>query len=319
MSYAQAALRALPSTPNNIPAFFFSHGSPMLAMAVSNTGGPRQSAMTQMGSRGPLAEFLREFGPTLLEKYQPKGILVFSAHWETCGERLVTDYGIENPLLMDYFGFSDDMYKLKFTSRGDTLLAQRVVSLFQQAGLKARTSPRDETRGDDGRGFEGPGLDHGVFVPFRLMFGEHFTDIPIVQASIDGNLKPEDNWKIGEAVRKLRREGILILSGGLVIHNLRDFSAFSPDAAAPPYKAFDKAIHEAIAVPEPEDRKKALVDLTRHPGFRAAHPREEHFVPLYVAAGAGTADSESEIPEGQIKTLSDRYGIPTFAFGVTGL
>lgn len=40
------------------------------------------------GPNGPLAKFLSEFGLTLLKKYQPKGIVVFSAHWETMEERL---------------------------------------------------------------------------------------------------------------------------------------------------------------------------------------------------------------------------------------
>ena len=40
-----------------------------------------------MGPRGPLAEFLRDFGPALLHKYKPQAVVVFSAHWETSGER----------------------------------------------------------------------------------------------------------------------------------------------------------------------------------------------------------------------------------------
>lgn len=50
----------------------------------------------------------------------------------------------------------------------------------------------------------GPGLDHGVFVPFRIMFGEEFMDIPIVQVSIDASMDPEKNWEAGKAVAKLR-------------------------------------------------------------------------------------------------------------------
>ena len=69
------ALDALPSTPQHIPAFFFAHGSPMLAYPESE-------------QKGSLVAFLRDFGPILLQKYQPKGIVVFSAHWETLGERL---------------------------------------------------------------------------------------------------------------------------------------------------------------------------------------------------------------------------------------
>ena len=70
--------------------------------------------------------------------------------------------------------------------------------------MKARLTNENEARGDDGRGFPGPGLDHGVFVPFRIMFGEEFTSIPIVQVSIDSSLDPERNWQAGKAVAKLR-------------------------------------------------------------------------------------------------------------------
>ncbi|CCM02920.1 uncharacterized protein FIBRA_05034 [Fibroporia radiculosa] len=298
------ALDELPSTPNDIPAFFFGHGSPMLAFPES---GVQESnpILSHMGPKGPLATFLRDFGPALMEKYKPKGIVVFSAHWETVGERAVTDYGDLNPLLMDYFGFQPSMYELKFISRGDSALSQRVVQIYKEAGHQARTTSVKEARGQDGRGFSGPGLDHGVFIPFRLMFGNEFLDIPIVQVSIDGSLNPEKNWEIGKVVAALRQEGILVLSGGLMIHNLRDLTCFSEGTAGPAFRDFDKAVLDAIAVMDPEARKEALYNLTRHAGFRAAHPRAEHFVPLYVAAGAGGE---------RVKVLSAIYGSPTFAF-----
>ncbi|KAL0579239.1 hypothetical protein V5O48_002743 [Marasmius crinis-equi] len=305
----KSALDSLPSTPDNIPVFFFAHGSPMLAYPKGSTTSPMRSGIQAwQGPEGPLANFLREFGPTLLNKYNPKGIVVFSAHWETLGERVVTDYGEENPLLMDYYGFPESLYQLKFKSKGDSELSNRVVQLFKDAGHLARTTSKLEPRGEDGRGFSGPGLDHGVFVPFRYMFGDEFTDIPIVQASIDASMSSEGNWKIGQAVQELRREGILVLSGGLPIHNLRDFSAFHPDSARLPYHDFHKAVLGAVQVSEPEQRKKALFDLTSHSGFRLANPREDHFVPLYIAAGAGE--------EGQTRVLNGSYGIPTVAFGL---
>jgi aromatic ring-opening dioxygenase catalytic subunit (LigB family) len=138
----------------------------------------------------------------------------------------VTDYGEDNPLLMDYYGFEPSLYELRFKSRGDHVLSERVVQLYKevepvlylwneltyrrnyQAGLAARLTPRSEPRGRDGRGFNGPGLDHGVFVPFRLMFGEEFIDVPIVQVSIDASLSPEKNWTVGEVLAPLR-SGIL--------------------------------------------------------------------------------------------------------------
>ena len=63
---------------------------------------------------------------------------------------------------------------------------------------------KDENRGVDGRGIEGPGLDLGVFVPFILMFGKDFRGVPIVEASMDGSLSPEGNWALGKAIASLR-------------------------------------------------------------------------------------------------------------------
>ncbi|KAJ3984192.1 Extradiol aromatic ring-opening dioxygenase [Lentinula detonsa] len=306
----RAALESLPSTPQKIPAFFFAHGSPALAVAQMPArlrASGRSDFQQYQGPNGPLANFLRDFGPALLQKYSPKAIVVFSAHWETLGERLVTDYGEENPLLMDYYGFPQESYELKFKSRGDKQLAERLVTLYKEAGQLARTTSKLEPRGSDGRGFEGPGLDHGVFVPFRLMFGEELA-LPVVQVSIDSSLSPEANWKLGKVVEVLRGENVLVLAGGLPIHNLRDFSSFTPDTAQPIHHSFHKAILDALQVSNAQERKKAMLDLPQHPGFRACNPREEHFVPLYVAAGA--AESEN------VKILNGLYGIPTVAFGV---
>ena len=103
------------------------------------------------GPNGSLANFLNDLGPVLLEKYKPKAIVVFSAHWESPNERLVTDYGSQNPLLMDCalrmawrgagrralttraadFGFPDELYEIEFESSGDHALSERIVELYK--------------------------------------------------------------------------------------------------------------------------------------------------------------------------------------------
>jgi hypothetical protein len=123
----RVALAALPAAPAaGIPAFYFGHGSPMLAATGDMANHPRfGDAMRDNGPDGVHAKFLRDFGPALLEKYKPRGIVVFSAHWDTKGEQLgtqmrshrgtrsdahsVTDYGDENPLLYDYYGFAPEV------------------------------------------------------------------------------------------------------------------------------------------------------------------------------------------------------------------
>jgi len=141
------------------------------------------------------------------------------------------------------------------------------------------------------------------------MFGEDFRSVPIVQASIDGSLTPEGNWALGKAITSLRNEGILILSGGLTVHNLQDPASFHPGTASLPFHRFNDAVASAISVSDPDARRTALVRLTQHECFRSAHPREEHFVPIYVAAGAGE--------DGGVHVLSGLYGCQAVAFGVT--
>jgi aromatic ring-opening dioxygenase catalytic subunit (LigB family) len=126
----------------------------------------------------------------------------------------------------------------------------------------------------------------------------------------------------------IRQEGILILSGGLTIHNLRDRASFDEATASPLHKQFDQALLDAVSTIDvrprsrhsrfflyvanfflqPVARKQALIDLTEHPGFRSSHPREDHFIPVYIAAGAGES--------GDVKIIAGIYGAPTFAFGL---
>lgn len=87
-----ARLATLPGSPSQIPAFYFGHGSPMLTISTSDAAAAQNPGMRalieRVGLESPTANFLRDFGPALLAKYQPKGILVFSAHWETEGEQI---------------------------------------------------------------------------------------------------------------------------------------------------------------------------------------------------------------------------------------
>ncbi|BGP12106.1 hypothetical protein JCM10213_005213 [Rhodosporidiobolus nylandii] len=310
------ALPSLEETGGAIPSVFLAHGQPMLIYPPHlSVGSSRLGAIADIQGplpNGLLARFLSDLGPALLEKYKPKAVVIFSAHWETRGGGVVTDYGEENPLLYDYFGFPSDLYNVNFKSSGDHALAERVVTLLKDAGVPSRLTSKLESRGEDGRGFEGPGLDHGVFVPLLLALGEK-PSIPVIQVSIDAALTPASEYALGAALEPLRKEGVLIMSGGLTIHTFREFDAFSPKTARGIYRDWERAIVEAAAVEEPTARKSALFSLIHHPAFRSAHPREEHFVPLYIAAGA--ADEASK--EGKkARTVCGLWGAKTVVFGV---
>src|SRR5271169_3464080 len=50
---------------------------------------------------------------------------------------------------------------------------------------------------------QGRGLDHGVFVPFKLMFPTP-CPIPIIEVSMDGSLDPQRLIELGKALIPLR-------------------------------------------------------------------------------------------------------------------
>jgi aromatic ring-opening dioxygenase catalytic subunit (LigB family) len=49
-------------------------------------------------------------------------------------------------------------------------------------------------------------------------------------------------------IENRRKEGILILSGGSTIHNLRDQASFLPETASLPFHRFNDAVASAISV-----------------------------------------------------------------------
>ena len=103
----------------------------------------------------------------------------------------------------------------------------------------------------------------------------------------------------------------MLISRLFSVHTFRDFSAFNEATAKQIYRDWDQAVLDAVVKPStPKERQQALHDLQQHDGFGLAHPREEHFVPIYVAAGAGNVESEDAV------LLSGLYGCPTIAFGV---
>lgn len=140
------------------------------------------------------------------------------------------------------------------------------------------------------------------------MFSPTFNKIPIVQVSINSSLELDDEWALGRALDSLRSDGVLILAGGLPVHSFRERAAFSENTARPIFKEWSEAILKASEIQEPEARKDALYALPRHAGFRVSNPREEHFIPLYIAAGAGE--------QGGSRILCSLYGAPTIAFGI---
>jgi aromatic ring-opening dioxygenase catalytic subunit (LigB family) len=210
-----------------------------------------------------MAAWLRGLAATLAQR--PRAIVVISAHWEA-REFCVTS-SAHPPLIYDYYGFPPHTYQLRYDAPGEPQLAQQVSELLAAAKLPCHEDAR--------RGF-----DHGVFIPFKLIYPD--ADVPIVQLSLRAGLDSAVHLAAGRALEPLRSQGILIVGSGMSFHNLRAFGGPTQEAS----ERFDEWLGNAVAAPESSARDGQLLNWSQAPYARFAHPREEHLLPLMVAAGA---------------------------------
>lgn len=207
---------------------------------------------------------------------RPQALLVVSAHWEA---PVFTVTAARDPgLIYDYGGFPEATYRITWPAPGSPELARQVRDLLGANGI---------AQADDAH----RGLDHGVFIPLKLAFPQ--ADVPVVQLSLRQGLDPAEHLAMGQALAPLRDEGVLIIGSGMSYHNMRRFRLRGgpPD---PDSVRFDDWLTETVALP-PEERARRLARWADAPGARAAHPREEHLLPLHVVAGAGSPDGGARV------------------------
>ena len=253
-----------------LPSLFITHGGgPCFWMEFGPPFGPH--------AFDKLRAYLAGLIDSLPER--PKAILMISGHWEE--DRPTVSTAAKPGMLFDYYGFPEHTYHLKYPAPGSPVLAARVRGLLEGAGL---ATSEDAERG----------LDHGVFVPFMLVLPE--ADVPVVEISLRADLDPGVHLRAGAALAPLRDEGVMVVGTGMSFHNMR---MFGPNAATPS-KQFDAWLTDAVTAPSAESRNAALIGWEAAPAARASHPREEHLLPLMVAAGAAGADLGTKVFEDRV-------------------
>ena len=233
-----------------------------------------------------LESYLRGFVDALDER--PQAIIIVSGHWEET--RPTVNAAAAPPLLFDYSGFPAHTYQLTWPAPGAPELAIRIRVLLGAAGMESGSNASR-------------GWDHGVFVPMKVMFP--LADIPTVQLSLQRGLDPATHLAIGRALTPLRDEGVLILGSGQTYHNMRGFMDGMGDVD-PAAEAFDAWLRKAMA--DSVTRDRSLIAWEQAPGARHAQPREDHLLPLMVAAGAASGEP------GEIAFHSYALGKPISGF-----
>ncbi|WP_235490822.1 dioxygenase family protein [Streptomyces roseoverticillatus] len=217
---------------------------------------------------------------------RPAAILIVSAHWEEAPLALGATETV--PLVYDFWGFLERYYRVRYAAPGAPDLAERVRKTLRGAGTPVQDVPDR-------------GLDHGAYVPLVEMYPG--ADVPVLQISLP-TLEPRRLMEIGRKLAPLRDEGVLIVGSGFFTHNL---AALRHAGSGPPgwSEEFDAWGREALAAQDVD----ALLDFEhKAPAGRLAHPRTEHFAPLFVTLGAaeGELDSQRSVIEGFWMGLAKR-------------
>lgn len=243
-----------------MPVIFIGHGSPMNAISNNN-----------------FTAFLKQ---SVKDIPKPRAILMISAHWLTGGTKVL---GLEDPkIIYDFGGFPDELYQVKYPARGSLEVTDRVLSLLHGHAVVSDASW---------------GLDHGTWAVLKFMYPE--ADVPVLQLSLDTQLSLRQHFELGEKLKSLRDEGILIMGSGNIVHNLR---LMNFDPAAPPYpwaQEFDLLIKAAIL-------KKDMVTLfaenpEHRERWRMAHPSIDHYLPLLYVLGTSDEKDQVSFPYEEIQ------------------
>jgi 4,5-DOPA dioxygenase extradiol len=220
----------------------------------------------------PARRFLQELGASLP---RPRAIIAVSAHWETAGSPAVS-LAMQPETIHDFGGFPRALFEIRYPAPGAPAAAERAAALLEEAQIPVGRSTQR-------------GLDHGAWVPLRLMYPD--ADIPVAQLSVVRGAGPLEHERIGRALAALRNEGVLVLASGSLTHNLHEFRGQAVDAPVPEWVSGFEAWMKARL--ESSDRA-ALLDYRRAAPYAAQnHPTDEHLLPLFVAMGAAGPDAQA--------------------------
>ncbi len=258
-----------------LPTLFVSHGAPDLILQENDN-----------------YRFFQKLGRSLP---QPKAILCISAHWDT--RTPMTTGGTFPQTIHDFYGFAAELYEMGYPCPGQPALAETVRQYLTNAGIDCGISPQR-------------GLDHGTWIPLKLMFPE--ADIPVIQLSIQTHLDTQYHYRIGQALTPLRQQGVLIIGSGGATHNLREFGQYAVDA---PPLAYATSFDDWLATSIENAAIEEMLDYrTRAPEARRNHPSEDHFLPIFAPLGAA-----GQNPKGVRIYQNINYGILSMAAFAWGL
>ena len=224
------------------PTLFISHGAPNIIL----------SDIKSKQNIKKLADSLEK----------PKYIIVFSAHYLTKDLKIISPEA--NKIMYDFYGFEDELYKVKYEINSDEKLTLDLIEKLKKENINISI---DENR---------KSYDHGVWNVLALMY-EHL-EIPVLQISIPTSYNINQLIELGEKLQQFKDEALIICSGGIT-HNLGDMSM------NPNVRNYAKEFNSDMIDIVENAKEEELRNIQKNINFYKNHPSIEHFLPMFIAFG----------------------------------
>lgn len=224
------------------PTLFISHGAPNIIL----------SDIKSKQNIKKLADSLEK----------PKYIIIFSAHYLTKDLKIISPEA--NKIMYDFYGFEDELYKVKYEINSDEKLTLNLIEKLKKENINISI---DENR---------KSYDHGVWNVLALMY-EHL-EIPVLQISIPTSYNINQLIELGEKLQQFKNEALIICSGGIT-HNLGDMSM------NPNIRNYAKEFNDDMIDVIENAKEDELKNIQKNINFYKNHPSLEHFLPMFIAFG----------------------------------
>jgi 4,5-DOPA dioxygenase extradiol len=241
-----------------LPALFIGHGSPYNLFDAND-----------------FTQSLKEFGKEFFSKYEPRAIIIISAHWLTRGTFLTGD---DNPrMVYDYYGFPKHFYEYVYPAKGSSKIVNEILQSFPS--LLNSTNEW--------------GIDHAATIVLENLIPS--GKIPVIELSLDVRYPPKYHYELGQKLASLRENNFLIIGSGNLIHTFREINW---DINAEPFEwavELDNIQKHAL---NNRDMNK-LINYEQIPLSKRGFQTNEHYLPmLYIMGMQQENESVKYIYEG---------------------
>ena len=205
---------------------------------------------------------------------------------------------MENPkTIHDFYGFPKPLFEVQYPAPGSPEVAKLIRD----------TVKRPQVHVDP----DAWGLDHGSWSILRHMYPN--ADVPVIEMSIYMQQSAEYHLSLGEQLKPLRDQGILMVGSGNMVHNLKRLVWEEPAEPYPWALEFDQWAKQKL---ESRDFKALAAEYLKTEAGKLSVPSVDHYYPLMPVLGASDHGDKMQFEYEGIQNAS--ISMRAVSFGMKG-